>query len=138
MQLVPGRRHSEKTAGPWGTVAHPCQRGRLNFSLAPNILGFLSSPVEPKSPTNAAVSHGVWVLGFLSFLSGSTWQGISFSLLLSGSQRYLEHPIPRQSLGFEKEDEMDSVCVWDLECVPSLNTVDSMGPRLWWNGRHLE
>ncbi|VCW77303.1 unnamed protein product [Gulo gulo] len=28
MQLGPGRQRSEKTAGPWGTVAHPCQHGR--------------------------------------------------------------------------------------------------------------
>ncbi|VCW68548.1 unnamed protein product [Gulo gulo] len=28
MQLVPGRQHSEKTAGPWSTVAHPHQHGR--------------------------------------------------------------------------------------------------------------
>ncbi|VCW78145.1 unnamed protein product, partial [Gulo gulo] len=27
-QLVPGRQHSEKTAGPWGRVAHPCQHER--------------------------------------------------------------------------------------------------------------
>ncbi|VCW70542.1 unnamed protein product, partial [Gulo gulo] len=25
MQLVPGSQHSEKTAGPWGIVAHPCE-----------------------------------------------------------------------------------------------------------------
>uniref|UniRef100_M3Y3M1 Uncharacterized protein n=1 Tax=Mustela putorius furo TaxID=9669 RepID=M3Y3M1_MUSPF len=28
MQLVPGRQHSERTAGLWGTVAHPCQHER--------------------------------------------------------------------------------------------------------------
>ncbi|VCW77879.1 unnamed protein product, partial [Gulo gulo] len=28
MQLVPGNQHSEKTAGPWGTMLHPCEDGR--------------------------------------------------------------------------------------------------------------
>ncbi|VCW48801.1 unnamed protein product, partial [Gulo gulo] len=28
MRLVPGRQHSEKTAGPWGTMPHPCPHGR--------------------------------------------------------------------------------------------------------------
>ena len=53
------------------------------------------------------------------------------SPFISGSQRCLEHLFPRQSLGFEREDEMDSVCVWNLECIPSSNSVDSLGPRLW-------
>ena len=28
MQLVPERQGSEKTAGSWGTMSHPCQDGR--------------------------------------------------------------------------------------------------------------
>ena len=30
------------------------------------------------------------------------------------------------------------MCVLKIECVPSSNSVYSIGPRLWWNGRHLD